>query len=57
MPIPWQHANTLKGTCTSDDYCHMLSYFVQHQSITDRSDTSSIASTVWITGGGGQVSN
>ena len=28
----------MKGTCSSDDYCHMLSYFVQYQSITDKSD-------------------
>ena len=53
MPISWQHAYALKGTCTSGDYCHMLSYFVQYQSITDTSDTSSIPSTMGITGGGG----
>ena len=52
MSISWQNAYALKGTCTSDDNCHMLSYFVQHQSITDRTDTSSIASTVGIIGGG-----
>ena len=43
MPISWQHAYALKGTCSSDDYCHMLSYFVQYQSITDKSDNTSIA--------------
>ena len=53
----WQHAYALKGTHTSDDYCHMLSYFVQYQLITDKSDTLAIASTVGITGGGSQVFN
>ena len=36
MPISWQHAYALKGTRSSDDYRHMLSYFVQYQSITDK---------------------
>ena len=52
MPLSWQHAYALKGTHTSDDYCHMLSYFVQYQLITDKSDATSIASTMGITGGG-----
>jgi hypothetical protein len=30
MPISGQHAYALKVTHTSDDYCHMLSYFVQY---------------------------
>ena len=29
MPISWQHAYALKGTCTSDDYHYILSYIVQ----------------------------
>ena len=57
MPTSWQHAYALKGTCISDDYFCMLSYFVQYQSITDKSDILAIASTVGITGGVSQVSN
>ena len=47
----------MKGTRSSDDYRHMLSYFVQYQSITDKSDNTSIASTVGIPNGVGRVSN
>ena len=35
MPLPWQNAYLLKGTCVSDDFHEMLSYFVQSQSIGD----------------------
>jgi hypothetical protein len=35
MPLSWQNAYLLKGTCISDDFRQMLSYFVQFQSITD----------------------
>ena len=35
MPLSWQNAYLLKGTCISDDFRQMLSYFVQLQSITD----------------------
>jgi hypothetical protein len=30
MPTSWQQADALKVTHTSDDYCDMLSYFVQY---------------------------
>ena len=30
MPTSWQHAYALKVTHTSDNYCHMLSSFVQY---------------------------
>ena len=35
MPLSWQNAFFLKGTCVSDNFCQMLSYFVQSQSIGD----------------------
>ena len=35
MPLSWQNAYLLKGTCVSDDFQQMLSYFIQFQSITD----------------------
>ena len=35
MLLLWQNAYLLKGTCVSDDFWKMLSYFVQFQSITD----------------------
>jgi hypothetical protein len=35
MPLSWQNAYLLKGTCISDDFQQMLSYFIQFQSITD----------------------
>ena len=35
-PISWQDANALKGPCTLDDYCQMLTYFVHYQSISDK---------------------
>ena len=35
MPLSWQNAYLLKGTCVSDNFCQMLSYFVQSQSIGD----------------------
>jgi hypothetical protein len=57
MPISWQHSYTLKGTHTSDDYHHMLSYIVQYQSMTDKSDTSAIVSTMGITGDRSCISN
>ena len=35
MPLSWQNAYLLKGTHASDNFCQMLSYFVQSQSIED----------------------
>ena len=35
MPLTWQNSYLQKGTCTSDNFRRMLSYFVQLQSITD----------------------
>ena len=35
MPLSWQNASLLKGTRASDNFCQMLSYFVQSQSIGD----------------------
>ena len=35
MPLSWQNAYLLKGTCVSHNFCQMLSYFVQTQSIGD----------------------
>ena len=33
ISLNWQNSYLLKGTHTSDDFCKMLSYFVQLQSI------------------------
>jgi hypothetical protein len=57
IPTSWQHAYASKGTHASGDYFHMLSYFVQYQLITDKSDTLAIASAVGITGGGSRIFN
>ena len=35
MPLTWQNSYLLIGTCTSDNFRKMLSYFIQLQSITD----------------------
>ena len=33
MPFAWQNAHMLKGICATDNFCQMLLYFVQTQSI------------------------
>ena len=40
MPSSWQNACLSKGTCTSENFWQMLSYFVQLQSITDNQTVS-----------------
>ena len=45
MPLSWQNAYLLKGTCISDDFRQMLSYFVQFQSITDNQTGTKTFST------------
>jgi hypothetical protein len=35
IPSSWQNAYLLRGTCTSDNFPHIHSYFIQLQSITD----------------------
>ena len=45
MPTSWQYAYLLKGTCVTDDFCKMLAYFVQFQSITDTHTMSKSFST------------
>ena len=35
MPLAWQKAYILKGTCATDNFCQMNLYFVQKQSIGD----------------------
>ena len=46
MPLSWQNAYLLKGTCISDDFRQMLSYFVQFQSITDNQTSTKTLSTL-----------
>ena len=45
MPISWQNAYLLKGTQVTDDFCQMLTYFVQFQNITDTQTMSKSFST------------
>ena len=40
VPITWQNAYLLKGTRSTDNFCQMLAYFVQFQSITDAQGSS-----------------
>ena len=40
MPLAWQNAYMLRGTCATDNFCQMLSYFVQTQSIGDNQTRS-----------------
>ena len=54
MPLAWQNAYMLKGTCATDNFCQMLSYFVQTQSIGDnqtRSTPSFFPTNICSTGG------
>ena len=45
MPISWQNAYLLKGTWVTDDFCQMLAYFVQFQSIMEKQTMSKSFST------------
>ena len=40
MPFAWQNAHMLKGICATDNFCQMLLYFVQTQSIGDNQTRS-----------------
>ena len=40
VPPTWYNAYLLKGTQMTDNFCQMLSYFIQFQSITDIQGTS-----------------
>ena len=58
LPLSWQNAYFLKGTCSSDNFCQMLSYFVQSQS-TGNSQVASkpFLSLATMHGGGGRFSH
>ena len=54
MPLAWQNAYMLKGTRATDNFCQMLLYFVQTQSIGDnqtRSTPSFFPTNIHSTGG------
>ena len=58
MPLACQNAYLLKGTCVSDNFFPIISFFVQSQSIGDSQVASKpFLSTATIHGGGGQYSN
>ena len=40
MPLAWQNTYMLKDTCATDNFCQMLLYFVQTQSIGDNQTRS-----------------
>ena len=54
LPLSWQNSYMLKGTCAIDNFCEMLLYFVQTQSIGDnqtRSTPSFLPTNTRSTGG------
>ena len=54
IPLAWQNAYMLKGTCATDNFCQMIPYFVQTQSIGDnqtRSTPSFFPTNIRSTGG------
>jgi hypothetical protein len=57
IPLSWQNTYLLKGTSVSDNFCQMLSYFVQFQSIGDSQVAfKPFLSPATIHGGGGRFS-
>ena len=42
VPLTWQNAYLLKGTQSTDNFCQMLAYFVQFQSIRDTQGASKL---------------
>ena len=55
IPLSWQNTYLLKSTRASDNFCQMLSYFVQSQSIGERQVASKpFLSPAIIHGGRGQ---
>jgi hypothetical protein len=58
LPLSWQNAYLLKGTRSSDNFCQMLSYFVQSQ-FTGNSQVASkpFLSSATMHGGGGRFSH